>query len=504
MTAEGFRQKDRNRTRRYTFLGLIIGLVIAGIAVAVPNIVMPIVIIILIAAGFFLWHYPQITLYILFLSVCLFEQYPCGYSDSITDQVPFFWNVNTIVQRFAHADFKGIPLNLVEVVLLTAGSFSFARAVYMHKMKLIKGSLFWPICAYMCFVMMGWIIGMLSGGDFKVSLMEVRPEFYFMVSYLMAVNLVKERKQVEKLMWAMAICMAIKGIMYTFRRYITLGGAPLPDQGVGSHEEAFLFDNFELMVIILTVFKVYPRLRTFMWIMLPMVIMGNLATNRRAGTAAIAIAIPLLFLAADRALPTARTRIRLIAVGLVVAFFCYYQVFKDSSSAFAQPALAIGSIISPNPRDAASNAYRDAENVDILETVKSAPIQGFGYGKHFLHVAPIVDISSVYEYWDIMPHNSVLWVWMRTGTIGYISFWMMVAAIIITASQVLKDDKSTPHVKAVATYCLIVICILIVFGLLDLQLAMFRDMLYAGFWTGVLAGIKDGSHDRQPLVEAAT
>jgi hypothetical protein len=69
----------------------------------------------------------------------------------------------------------------------------------------------------------------------------------------MAVNIARDNRQVNSLFWMTAICISLKGALYTFRRYVTIAGQPLPDQGVGSHEEAFLFVAFVLLLFVLSI-----------------------------------------------------------------------------------------------------------------------------------------------------------------------------------------------------------------------------------------------------------
>lgn len=546
--AEAYARAARQRARRIAMQGLLAALLISltlafgivrlpwAVALAMVLALPP-----LLAMALFLLA-PRAAFSVTFAAVCLFELFPTGASDALTDQVPFFWNVNTLMQRLVHVDFKAVPLNLMEIYLLIVGAVSLARAFLGRNVSLKAGPLILPICGYIVFVGIGWVNGMGTGGDFKISLAEVRSQLYFLLAYLLAVNLVRDRRHVRSMMVTMALCIGLKGILYTFRRYVTMAGLPLPDQGVGSHEEAFFFDTFVVLLITLKTFKVSPRLRTVMWALLPFVVTGSLATNRRAGTAALAIAIPLLFLAADRALPQRRTTIRYTALVLGVSFFIYYQAFRNSESMFAQPARAVQSMFQANARDASSNAYRDAENADLMATIRLAPVQGYGYGKRMLHAVKIVDISAEYEWWDVMTHNQILWVWMRVGSLGFLAFWLMVAAILIRACRILRDSSifateaveghrekekgkrdeegerarpfaslnarprpfhgsgavQNPHgsvqcsdgngfTQSVAMFVLLTISMLMIFGLLDLQLSNYRDMLFAGFWTGVLA-----------------
>lgn len=485
------------RRRAWGFLGggAALAAAVAGAytALGLDNIILPLVLLVVVLVPLLLWNRPRVALYFVFAAACLFELSLNGtgsvepYRDALTERIPFFWNVNTIFQIYAHADIHLVPLNLLELFVLLAGVCSTLRAVYSGTARLKGGALFLPISAYIAFVLMAWGNGVGSGGDFKISLQEVRAQFYFLLAYLMAVNMVQERRQVGVLLWIAVLCIGLKGILYTFRRYVTLAGLPLPDQGVGSHEEAFFFDAFAVLLVVLTVCGFQARLRLVMWGLLPFVLTGNLACNRRAATAAMVVLVPLLLMAASQALPQRRRLIGIMSVVLAVGGLGYYSAFKNSDSLLAQPARAIKSNFQPDARDASSNAARDGENANLMATVKAYPLQGIGYGRRYLHVFPMVDISNIYELEDFLPHNQLLWVWERVGTFGFFTFWMMVSAIIIFAGQTLRRPEADAQTKSVAMFALLVMPMLLLFGLLDLQLSNPRDVLFAGVWVGVLA-----------------
>jgi len=496
-TADQYAGQAQARARWFLLGGgLLAGLVaFSFVAFGLDNILLPVALLLGVLTPILLWRFPRLTFYGTLAAVCLFELGQVvgadghQFADALTDRVPFFWNVNTIFQIYAHADFKGVPLNLFEIFILTAGVCSCLRAVYTQNTSLRGGPLLLPVGLYMAFVLMGWVNGMVTGGDFKVSLQEVRSQFYFGLAYLLAVNMVRDRRQLGAVLWTAAGCAAFKGVLLTFRRYVTLHGMPLPDQGIDAHEEVFFFDAFVALLLALSVFGAFPRLRWSMTALLPFVLLGSLACNRRAGTAAFIVIVPLLVLSAYQALPARRRLISALSAAGFVLFAGYYVAFQNSSSLLAQPARAVKSQFQPDPRDASSNAYRDAENADLMATIRSAPLQGYGYGKHMFHAVPIADISKDYEWWDIMTHNQVLWVWMRVGTFGFLAFWMMVSAIIICAARTVRDPAAGPEIKSVALAAMLIVGALQVFGLLDLQFSNFRDMLFAGLWAGIAAAL---------------
>ena len=438
-----------------------------------------------------LWRYPGSALPITFGAACLLEAQPLHYTDSLTDAVPFFWNVNTIFQVYAHVNLKAVPVSLMEVVLLAAGLFSLLQSVLGRRVKMTLGTpvIYVPMLTYAAFVLWGFVNGLSQGGDFKLALQETRAQFYFVLLYFMTVNLVKDRAQIRRLLWTLAGAMAIKSAIYVFRRYITLGSLPLPDGGVGSHEEAFLFDCAFVLALCLSLCETNPRLQRFLWIMMPLIALGNLATNRRAGTAALFIAFPILLLAVARSIPRRRAAAVKVGVTVAVIFAVYYPLFKNSNSIFALPARSLRSQFNPDERDASSNAYRDAENANLMATIRVAPWLGYGYGRRFLHVAVIANISEIYEWWDLLPHNQILWVWMRVGSFGYFAFWFMFGGIMIHACFTVRRSDADPFVKAVALNGLLVTVMLLLFGLLDLQLSNFRSMIVGAVCAGLVSAV---------------
>ncbi len=480
-------------------LALLVGVSFVGVGKDTP--LAPLALLLAVLTPVVLWRYPRACLYILFGAACLFELGRSDFRDSLTDSVPFFWNVNTIFQVYAHQNVKAIPLNVMEVFALTAGICSVFRTVFSRSVDVRGGPLLAPIGLYLAFVAAAWGWGMATHGDFKISLQEVRSQFYFGIAYLLAVNSLRDRAQLGVLLKVFVACVGLKGVLLTFRRYVTLHGLPVPDQGVGAHEEAFFFDTFAVLLAVLALCGAHKRLQRVMWCLLPFVQLGNLACNRRAATAALVVVVPVLIACAIRVLPARRRLVVRVTVAFVIGFSVYFSLFRYSSSFFAQPARAIQSQIAPDPRDASSNAYRDAENADLMATIKSAPL-GYGYGKRMLHAVPIADISTDYEWWDVMTHNQILWVWMRVGTLGFVAFWLMVSAILIQGCLTIRTDGADAETKAVGLFAMLTVGMLMIFGLLDLQLSNFRDMLFAGFWSGALAFLGLGAAQKRAVFSA--
>jgi O-antigen ligase len=246
----------------------------------------------------------------------------------------------------------------------------------------------------------------------------------------------------------------------------------------------------------------------WLWLLYPAVVLGNLATNRRAGTAALVIALPILIMAAIRAMPKRRTMAIVLGVLFATLGPVYYFTFRNSESTIAQPARAIKSHFEPNARDESSNLYREAESANMMDTIKESPLTtliGYGYGKPFLKNHPMADISKTYALWDVIPHNQILWVWMRTGTVGFIAFWMIIAFAIVRICRlmIVAENDDTPWSQFLALWALSIVVMAILFGLLDLQLSCYRNMIFIGLILGLVERSLQ-NRARKSIVEIGT
>jgi hypothetical protein len=452
-----------------------------------------------------LWRWPRVALYGIYASVCLFEVFPTHFKqDGLTDYVPFFWNINTMFEIFTTSKARVAPINFLELIFIIMAAIALLRLVFQKGTKLTLGPLFVPILIYLCFVGVGWLNGMVGHGNFTEALQEVRAQVYFLVAYVMAVNLVRDPRQVLGLFWTSAILIVFKACIYIYFRYAIYHGE-IPDQGVGSHEESFFFMTLVMQLFVLKSAEILPRLRMFLWATLPIVLFGNICTNRRAAYAAVMVAAIVLMMTVWRAWPKKRVGI-LWLIGIVALVGPpYFLAFRHSEGPHASLARAIQSKIEPNERDRLSNLYRDIENYDLMATMHSSPLTsviGYGYGKRFLTPVKPADISEQYAWWNLLPHNQIYWVWMRTGTLGFLAFWAMVCLILVYACRIVRRFDLDPVRRATALMTLILLTMLLFFGLLDLQLSNFRDMLFVGMWIGAMARLTPDGFTHTETIES--
>ena len=88
-------------------------------------------------------------------------------------------------------------------------------------------------------------------------------------------------------------------------------------------------------------------------------------------------------------------------------------------------------MISPTQVSAAdqgSDVYRQMENFDTSATIHAKPITGLGFGHKFYRPVQLPDISKFFPFFEYIPHNSVLWIWIKAGIGGFVAMFFLFGA----------------------------------------------------------------------------
>lgn len=414
--------------------------------------------------------------------------------DDFSHYLPFWEDLAT----WTHI--KGLSVSVGEVFMLLLLVFTLLRIASTRAVRFDRGSLMRPLGLYMLMILLGEVNGLASGGDLRLSLWEVRPQVYMFVAYILACNLVTTRKQVDTLVWIVLVGTGIKGLQGLWRYQVTLQGNIHSVETLLSHEQSFFFDASLTLTAILFLYAGSPRMKSIALFLAPFVVVSDIANQRRAGILALGLGLVVLLVITAIAHPPRRRTVAIIILALAVVGPPYYLAFKNSSGLTGEIARAISSTTTPNARDASSNLYRINEDKDIMATMRTSPIIGYGFGKPMLTPYPLADISNIYEFWNIMPHDSILWVWMRLGTVGYLLLWLIIGTAIVQTTQLLRR-LDEPLLKGLAVWIILLVIQQIVFGYLDLQWENYRNMTMLGILFALpsrLAAFADAAGSAEP------
>ncbi len=225
---------------------------------------------------------------------------------------------------------------------------------------------------------------------------------------------------------------------------------------------------------------------------MPFLLIALIANNRRADFVALVVGLLVAWALIFNIKTHARKSLLVILLVTTLLGGAYVAAFYNGTGGFSSPARAMVSVFHPDPTDAASNLYRDIENYDLKYTVKLNPL-GLGFGRPFLQPIPLPDLSSLDPVYNYIPHNTIYWVWMRLGPIGYLALWYLFGAMIVRGSIIARKLNDT-YLQLIAIYIVAMVVMEIIVAYADYQLSFYRNVIYVGMLVGTLM--------RLPSIEA--
>ena len=383
-----------------------------------------------------LWRRPQLGPVILLAAALLIEQFPIGLKTGgsigiakvpITNYVPLFQGLGSF------------HLEPADVLILSV------LAVYLIRSSR-DGSRWWPhshvslaMRALIVAVLIAEGIGLAHHGQMRESFTELRPFFYLATTYLLTSVLIRSRSAIQAMLWTIAISETIKAVQAVYLFAVTRPWKPHP-QWLMSHEEAMLASLFLFMVLGLWLFELPGRLRTVSTVVTPLVVFAMLVNERRTAWLILGLGVIVLMVVAYSALPTRRRMISRVGVITLLVSLVYFPVFWNNQGVFGQPANALRSEFgTPSPRDALSNAYRVMENANLELNMRNAGPLGMGFGRQIDYAIYMPGlVSGVDPAILYVPHNGVLYILMRLGFIGGVTFWVLLGAAIVQGCRLAR------------------------------------------------------------------
>ncbi|MCB0060921.1 MAG: O-antigen ligase family protein [Caldilineaceae bacterium] len=308
------------------------------------------------------------------------------------------------------------PLELYLVIVLVAW---LANALVRRRLSFHFSPLVWPTALFTLFLVTGILWGLGTGGNVNIALWESRAIFYLPLMLVLTNQLIDEPRQVSHLIWVIMGAIFVKGvvgvIVFLVRYRASLAGV----EAITEHSAAIHMNALFIFVLASWFFGASAPKRFLTLLMVPAVAITYIATQRRAAFAAMGIMLGLMGLMFYK---RHKYLFWALVPPLAILGLLYLAVFWNSNSVLAIGAQTVKSIIAPDEgsRDESSNLYRDLENINVGYTIHLSPLLGVGFGQKFHIIVPMPDISF-FVWWEYIVHNSVFWIWMKSGLFGFMT-----------------------------------------------------------------------------------
>lgn len=477
---------QRTRVRSIVVVGSLAAL-LAGILAAQLAISGHVFLIAMLAGAAFpivVWRRPDISIALVVLIAALIEQFPIGQSPMsslpaliVTDQIPLFVSFN------GSLGVSGLLVSPVEIALMVMVLVWVMKGIQRRTLHLPRSSLATSLGLFTLVLILGEVLGLAHGGNFRESVDELRPWVYLMVLFLVVSQTLTRPAAFRLLLWAFVIGTGIKSIQGSIRFFAIRNALPRPE-AILAHEEAVFFGLFVILLVALWLFKERSRLRMVATCLLPTVLLADLGNNRRAAWLILFAGLVCLAVAAFTRLPDRRRAIATWAGALALMGSVYLAIFWSSDGSLAQPARAVRSAVSPSTRDNLSDLYRLQENANLQFNIKRAGPLGTGFGVPIDYALPITDLTKTIPSLAFVPHDGILYVWMRLGLLGIILFWCFIGAGVIAACRLIRSRDQRLLLFGALALCALVAYV--VEGYYDLGLSWFRVAVFMGCVLGAV------------------
>lgn len=378
-----------------------------------------------------------------------------------------------------------ITVSPLLVVIAIAIVSMIIRHFALHEHPFVFGPLFGPLFALTGFLAFGFLYGVSRGGDLRVAVFESTGLFVLPIVYLLVSNTCHSPRQYRALLWSALLAVVGQSLMST-QYYFALSAAERDDlEALGEHGSAVTMNALLVVLGIAFLFQGATRARRMLLLgcVIPVAFVYFVSQRRSAfvglGAAFIAMAAMLYW----------RHRARFWKVLPVVSIVAigYLGAFWNSTGQLAFPAQAVKTVIDPesiSASDRGSDLYRVIENYDLNVTIRSSRILGLGFGHEFLQPVPLPDISF-FEFYRYIPHNSILWIWIQAGFLGFVSLLFVLGRALALGARKARQIADHRDFALVLSSALFVLMYAI-YAYVDVAWYA-RDTMFLGFCFAVCA-----------------
>lgn len=423
------------------------------------------------------WHRPVLGIGGLLALTVFFEEFEFAPFRPLSHLVPFFDRLSNFTS------FGSLVISPMEVCLLAISTLVVIRALRDRQWTL-SGPTVTPMLVLGTCLVVWAVYGMLSGGSASVVAWELRGFAYLIALSVVVPAAIRSAADIRLILWVAIAAVAVKAVQGVWAYFVILGGKMGSVQAVTAHEDALFMGWMLVLLVGMAFYGVFPGHRRALLFSTPLLLLAFVATDRRAAYVAtiVGLMVSAAFFATDRAKAQLLKRVVLPAALVGVAILAVAMV---SPNALGRPGRAIASIVNPTTtEDSQSNAYRRVEETNLIITIHGSPFVGLGFGRPFEAPAQMSKIDfSLAQY---IPHNEIMWVWAKMGTLGFAVFWAIIGLLIGHAGVTFRQAR-LPETKVLTAFVASAIVMQLIVSYVDLQLTFARNMVFLGVLIGILA-----------------
>lgn len=319
-----------------------------------------------------------------------------------------------------------------------------------------------------------WLVGMVRGGDFSISLWQLDRVVYVPLVFLLfhfGLRGIQDAMMIAKTAILGALVKAF------FAVYVTMT-VPVPPDDWGipqvipcptSHSTSILFACAFTLIVATLVERAGRHRYAWAALLLPLLAVGMSYNNRRMVWVEVALVFLTLYLVTPQ--NPVKRKIKKAVIILSPLIVIYVRVGWYSKAPVFKPAQTVRSIVDPDYDP--STMTREIENYNLTYTIKRFPILGMGYGNGYWMMIPLPEMGYPLE--PYCPHNSILGLWVFCGYFGYVGTTLLWVGGVFFGFRAYHASKA-PKEKVASLMC---------FGSILIYMIQCWGDMGLGTWIGV-------------------
>ncbi len=312
--------------------------------------------------------------------------------------------------------------------------------------------LFVALAVSLCTVASLEIWGLVTGGNFKATLFQIRSVLWLPLWAMLLSFSFRDSRDFRVLGLTITFAAVLKvavGLYFVSKDAWDVGIAPAY---MTSHEDSVLYVS--LIVIWIAAWlhegswqRLLGATAIVSWMVMAVVVNDRrLAYVNLAGS--LLAYYPLL---------GGRTK-RKIKLGLILAapLLAVYLFLArtHSEGIFGPGSVLMGIAKTADP----STQWRVLENQNLIYTIRENRLFGAGFGKEWLEVIKLPDVSIAFKEYRLIGHNSVLWLLGVAGTLGFALIWMPIVVCVYLATRSYHFAATPRQRTAAVAVVVITVC----------------------------------------------
>lgn len=323
-----------------------------------------------------------------------------------------------------------VIINPLELFLVVTTISWLLRLAAAPRRRFRRGVLLGPIAVFAFAVVVGLVYGLGRGGDTNIGLWEARPLLYLPILYVLVTNLFDRADQYRRLVWVVVVALVGQSLVALHWYYGQTAETRESLDRLTEHSASVHLNAFIVLALALWLL---PRCSAWSRVMVLAfsvpILWVYILSQRRAAFIGLSLGVILLAVLLYKLHRRAFWWfVPIVGVGSVL----YLGAFWGVEGGLGFPAQSIKSVVAPDTlgeRNLSSNLYRELEARNVWFTLRADPVRGVGFGQPFYQVFSLPDISF-FPFWEYMPHHSLLWIWLKTGFLGFVTMLFLIVRTI--------------------------------------------------------------------------